>query len=156
MKTEIKNNQYDVFISYAQTDSEWARSLAEVLSIRGVRVFSGFSEASFHPGEAYRRRFQKMLQDSEYVVVVVSESSANSAWVAFVVGAALSLGKEVVPVVSKEVPREDLSGPIRVRQALEKSEPETVAQQLLTMFSKEKAQRRRADGVHDEQTHRAG
>ncbi len=138
MKTETRNSQYDVFLSYAQSDSIWAKSLAEALSALGVRVFSDFSETSFHPGETFRRKFQHALQESEYVVVVVSEGSADSSWVAFEVGAALGLGKEVVPVVSREVAQESLSGPLKARKSFEKSEPETVAQQLLMEFSRRK------------------
>ena len=148
MSIKTRNSQYDVFISYAQADAEWARLLGEALSAHGVRVFSDFSEASFHPGENFRRKFEQALQESEYVVVVVSEGSANSSWVAFELGAALGMGKEVVPIISKGVRNEDLSGPIKLRKSLEKNEPEIVAQQLLTKFSKKQTRQHNQGGAY--------
>ncbi len=126
MKTA--NDTPKVFLSYSQPNQEWARSLAEALSKRGVKVW--FDEWDILPGDRLSDQIEQALRESEYVLMLVGEDSAESASSAFELGAAIGMGKTIVPVVSPSVPIESLAGPIRSRRFVRSSDTEQVAEQL--------------------------
>ncbi len=72
---------YDVFISYAHADADWARWIHQGLTNRGLRVF--LDEAVLRLGDRVNLEIEKGLEHSITVLLVVSRSSQSSAWVNF-------------------------------------------------------------------------
>lgn len=124
----LTNDNPRVFLSYSRADLEWARSLAEALQRRGVRIW--FDQWDILPGDRIDDQIEQALQESEFVVVLIGLNGGTSSWAAFELGAALGMGKKIVPVVSPAVPIESLAGPIRSRRFVRNLDTEEIAEQL--------------------------
>ena len=72
---------FDVFISYAHEDMEWAKWLHDGLSSRGLNVF--WDEAVLRFGDNLPARFERSLEHSIAVLLLLSRKSLDSAWVKF-------------------------------------------------------------------------
>ena len=92
----------NVFISYAQADSAFARKLAADLRHRNQSVWSADQELT--PGERWANVVDRAIQDSENFVVVLSDKSGSSNWIRTEVALALSQNKRVIPVFSTSQP----------------------------------------------------
>ncbi len=125
------HNSFHVFLSYSHSDREWANALAQALSKQKVKVWT---DSMIKPGELLTDSIATALEQSKYIVFLVSPSSAHSSWAAFELGAAIGMGKTVLPVVSSEVSDDELAGPIRSRKFLRESDPETLAVQLASVI----------------------
>lgn len=130
MSTSDESNDYHVFLSYSHSDREWANALAQALSRQKVRVWT---DSQIRPGERWADSIDTALTNSKYVVFLVSPKSNRSSWAAFELGAALGMGKPVLPVVSADVSDEELAGPIRSRKFIRESDTETLAAQLASV-----------------------
>ncbi|MGW1493963.1 TIR domain-containing protein [Streptomyces sp. NPDC002402] len=69
---------WDVFISYASEDKEVARSLAEALRSRGVKVW--LDELVLRIGDCLRRKIDDGLAHSTFGVVVLSKAFFAKGW----------------------------------------------------------------------------
>ena len=69
---------WDVFISHAFEDKEFARALADSLSKNGVRVW--FDEFELHVGDSLRRSIDKGLSKSRFGVVLLSPNFFAKEW----------------------------------------------------------------------------
>lgn len=83
-----------VFISYAHADREIARKLARSLGRRGVRVW--IDEGELRTGDSIVERIAYGIQETRFVVALISERSVHSHWcrkeLALAVHDGLSLG----------------------------------------------------------------
>ena len=86
-----------VFFSYARTDREFAGGLAK--SLRGYGHEPWLDELELAYGDTLIDRTQEELRSAAAVVVLISENSRNSQWVAFELGAATAQGKRIFPVL---------------------------------------------------------
>src|SRR5436190_17250986 len=68
----------DVFISYANSDRERARELANALSARG---FSVWWDRNIKAGQAFDEVIERELEAAENIVVLWSQASIASEWV---------------------------------------------------------------------------
>lgn len=68
----------DIFISYANEDLHWIRSLVEALEAQGWSVFW---DRTIPSGKTWREFIGKGLRDARCVVVAWSKTSIESAWV---------------------------------------------------------------------------
>lgn len=89
----------DVFISYASEDRNRVRPLAEALIERGINVWWDRSLAA---GQDYTAIIEKELKDAKAVIVVWTQSSANSTFVRDEAGRARDEGR-LVPVMLDQV-----------------------------------------------------
>ena len=73
--------QFDVFISYAHDDSEWAKRVYDSLlaTIPPNRIF--FDSQSLRAGDDWDERIQKSLENSRSLIVLWSDSAKASDWV---------------------------------------------------------------------------
>lgn len=85
----------DIFISYASEDRARVRPLAEALQERGFNVWWDRSLAA---GQDYTAIIEKELKDAKAVIVVWTQSSANSTFVRDEAGRARDEGR-LVPVM---------------------------------------------------------
>ena len=88
---------YKVFISHTHRDRDLAMDLAYRLTDAGVKVFP--VEKSEVNGESVITTVNPGLQRADEVIVIVSDSSVNSAGLNSQMGAALALEKRLTPIV---------------------------------------------------------
>jgi TIR domain len=68
-----------VFLSHAHLDKGIARQV--VLELRRHSVYCWFDEAELKPGDSLIQRLQTAIDNTDYLVVLLSPTSVSSAWV---------------------------------------------------------------------------
>ncbi len=121
-------NRFDVFLSHSTVNKNWTRLLASELRNRGLSVF--LDEDEIAPGTSWEDTVRDALRDCRAVVTVLDQSSAVSGFSAFELGAAIGLGKTVLPVVSKDLRVDLLPDPVRTLPQFSMEAPSTTATQL--------------------------
>lgn len=117
-----------VFISYSKADADWARSFAEALKQRGVRVW--LDQFQIAAGESLREGLETGLRESDVFVALFDPASSLKPNFFFELGAAISMGKRVVPIVPRELEESTLPLEVRSRRYLVKDSPENTADEL--------------------------
>lgn len=120
--------KYDIFISHAGQEREWVRNLVEALSKQGLKVW--YDETEVKPGDSFINQVEKGLRHSSNVVIIITPEATRSNWMALELGAALALHKPLIPVVSEDVPPQEIPGPIKLRKYLPKTDPTAVAKEI--------------------------
>jgi hypothetical protein len=87
--------EYQIFVSYAREDRERVERLVWALRDEGLKVTW---DKDFQPGEPYREKILTLLDNVPVVIVVWSEASKNSRFVADEVDRAGDRGGALVPV----------------------------------------------------------
>lgn len=119
-----------VFISHTARDTEWARSFAKALKDRGVSVW--FDEFEVQPGEPWRDALESGLRNSDVLVALLDAEAPAKPNLYFELGAAIGMGKKVVPIVSKDADLSALPLDLRLRRYLIRETPEQTAEELST------------------------
>lgn len=93
-----------VFISHSASDRGFAEHLAQVLSQRGVEVWTN---AEVRPGESWISQLRTAIETADAIIPVLSSRFAKSQWAEFEVSAALadrlSGGtKKIIPVLAEK------------------------------------------------------
>jgi nucleoside 2-deoxyribosyltransferase len=91
-----------MFMSYAGADRGIAEQVAK--SLKGSGVDLPVLPADIGPGEDIGEALRKALQESDAVVVVLSDASVNSAFVMAELGAAIALNKRIVAIKPSALP----------------------------------------------------
>lgn len=115
----MSDRAYDVFISYALSDSEIARGIAAALRTRGLKVWTN---EEISAGDRWDVKVQRALEESRSFVLLVSQDYVDGTWTAIELGAALNAsrrqGKRLVPVLVGAVRWAELPYGLRARQHL--------------------------------------
>ncbi len=117
-----------VFISHSTEDADWARSFAKALRDRGVVVW--FDEFEIQPGESPSDALETGLRNSDVLVALFDGDSASKPNLFFQLGAAIGMGKRVVPIVPKDMDPRVLPLDVRSRRYLIRDTPEQTAEEL--------------------------
>ena len=117
-----------VFISHSALDADWARSFAQALKQRGVAVW--FDEFDIHPGESLREALESGLRSSDVFVPLLDPGYPAKPALFFELGAAIGMGKKVVPIVPKGLDPGTLPLDVRLRRYLVRDSPENTAEEL--------------------------
>jgi len=117
-----------VFISHSVADADWARSFARALKERGVTVW--FDEFDVRPGDSVRDALEEGLRSSDVVVALLDADSPSKPNLFFELGAAIGMGKRVVPIVPKGLDPTALPLDVRLRRYLIRETPEETAEEL--------------------------
>ena len=113
-----------VFISYSHNDAEWVRAFADALRQEQVEVW--LDEWEIKLGESLRDALEAGLRQSDAIVAVVSRSNARNPNVFFELGAALGMGKRLIPVVSNDLEESLIPFDLRtLRYVIKGPPPET-------------------------------
>jgi hypothetical protein len=96
------HHHYDVFISYARTDSQRVRPLVDELRRRGYRVF--FDLESIEVGDRWKLRLEKSVRTSRTLVLCWSANAKTSEYVQFEYSKAEGIGKRVMPWLLDRTP----------------------------------------------------
>lgn len=118
-----------VFISYSSRDGDWAQAFAQSLEKFGLEVW--IDRLNLVPGQAWPATFEKALRESDVIAVVVNPAEALRPDLFFEVGAAVGMGKRLVPIVPKDYEPSELPYPLRVRQGIPRETPEETAKMLV-------------------------
>jgi FOG: Ankyrin repeat len=94
-----------VFISYSHVDRAVAGSIAEILKQLAIEYFLDTKDVNW--GDEITQKVKGGLEESSYVVIIISPASLKSQWVPFETGYALGRGAHILPFLthpSLEVP----------------------------------------------------
>jgi len=116
-----------IFISYSNNDCEWAKSFADALRQHGLRVWL---DNEIQAGESWREALEAGLRESDVVVALINPQTSFKANLYFELGAAIGMGKRVVPIVPHEMDNSRLPFELRMRRYLVRESPENTADQL--------------------------
>ena len=119
-----------VFISHQAHDTDWARSFAKALKERGISVW--FDEFDVQPGESWRDALESGLRESDVLVALLDADAPAKPNLLFELGAAIGMGKRVVPIVPKNLDPSALPLDLRLRRYLIRDTPEHTAEELST------------------------
>jgi hypothetical protein len=117
-----------VFISHSAKDADWARSFAQSLKQRGVSVW--FDEFEVQPGESLREAMETGLRNSDVIVTLLDTESPSRANLFFELGAAIGMGKKVVPIVPRGIDPSLLPLDLQRRRYLLRDTPEQTAEEF--------------------------
>ena len=118
-----------IFISSSAADRQWVQAFAAALRSQGGEVW--LDEQQLKPGEPIEPAIEKGLRSSDTVAFVLTPQSARRSNVLFELGAAIGMGKRIVPIIEKDMGIADLPLPLRIRYALTKESPDETARKLL-------------------------
>jgi fructose-bisphosphate aldolase class 1 len=126
-----KKPKFDVFISYShlESDREWVREFARALQERNLSVW--FDEEMIAPGEQVAEAINNGLRASKTVAVILSEGASQKPSMLFEMGAAIGMGKRVVPIVPPEVDPTQFPAPLQLRRFLNRRKPEETAAEFI-------------------------
>ena len=117
-----------VFISHTASDKEWARSFAKALKERGISVW--LDELDVQPGEPLREALESGFRNSDILVALLDAEAPAKPNLFFELGAAIGMGKRVVPIVPKGIDLNALPLDLRLRRYLVRDTPEQTAEEL--------------------------
>ncbi len=118
-------SEHRVFISYPFSEANWARDFAKSLQERGLDVW--LDQDRIRAGDPVLEAIESGLRESDVVVLLVTGDALNKPNLFFEIGAAIGMGKRLVPVVSPDVNPASLPLSLRVRRFLVKGSPEATA-----------------------------
>jgi predicted nucleotide-binding protein len=117
-----------VFVSYSVSDESWVREFTNSLRRQGFEVVLDYHDLEL--GSSLANALEEGLRKSSVIVLLVTPDSVRKPNFFFEMGAAIGMGKRLVPVISSEVDPSDLPAPLRERQYLVKATPEATAQEF--------------------------
>jgi predicted nucleotide-binding protein len=118
-----------VFISHSFSDENWVREFANSLQQRGLSVWS---DEPVPLGQSWTEAIEKGLRESNFIVLLVTADSLRSPNLFFELGAAMGMGKQLIPVVSKDLDPMLLPASLRERKYLLKNSPDATAQEFIS------------------------
>src|SRR5216684_1674361 len=98
----MKNPQ--VFIASSassEEEREWVQTFVNTLTSHGVSVW--WPESQLAPGEPWEDAIAKALRQSDTIALIVTPDSLHRPNIFFEFGAAVGMGKRVLPILSEEM-----------------------------------------------------
>jgi len=119
-----------VFISHSFSDAGWARQFANSLERRGLKVW--FDADAVQSGQSLSAAIEKGLRESNIIALLVTRDTVTRPNLFFEIGAALGMGKPLIPVVSKDIDPSLLPASLRERTYLVKNSPDITAREFVS------------------------
>ena len=91
----------EVFLSHATADREPVHFMRRQIEALGIDAY--LAEHDSRPGTSIAAKVDEALRHSHAVVVLITTTSINSAYVQQEVGLARAYGKPIIPIVEKDV-----------------------------------------------------
>jgi hypothetical protein len=117
-----------VFISHSSRDQEWVRAFSESLSAHGIQVWVDYD---IQAGKSLVEETERGLRESDTIIFVLTPENVRQPNLIFELGAAVGLGKRVVPILSRGLEPSTLPFPLKQRQGILRDEPHKTAETLL-------------------------
>jgi len=121
-------NEPQVFISYSHDDVEWVRRFAEALRQQNVNVWLG--EWQVRVGESLRDAIEAGLRGSDAIVSVLTQANARHPNAFFEFGAALGMGKPLIPIIPADLETSAIPFDLRTRRYLTRGAPDEAAREV--------------------------
>ena len=121
-------NELKVFISHAHDDTVWVHKFAEALREHHIQVW--LDDWEIKPGASIAEAFEAALRSSDAIVSVLTESNARRPNVAFEFGAALGMGKPLIPIIPADLEDAAIPFAFRSRRYLTRGEPDVAAREV--------------------------
>ena len=124
-----------IFISYSHSDPDraWVRDFARALESEKLSVW--LDREQLRPGDRWPEALERALRESDAIVALVGPASGSSSALFWELGAALGMGKRVIPVVPTEFETSQLPSPLRSRYAVRQGAPEETAKLVAATVS---------------------
>ena len=87
----------DCFISYSNTDQEFAKSVHSELEKHTITAF--MASVSLQPGQDWSKEIMENLRNSKWVILLASRAACSSEFVNQEIGVALHNAKNLIPIV---------------------------------------------------------
>lgn len=97
----MKKQQGLVFISHSPDDKEQKDEITSILENNGYKVWDEVKE--IHPGTDWLQEIEKPIRNSKAVLVLITRKSLTSEWVNKEIAYALSLQKNIYPLLLDDV-----------------------------------------------------
>jgi hypothetical protein len=102
MKEPLRRKRYSIFLSHSSQDAWLAKVIGEKIETTGVTVW--LDEMSLTGGEQVGNAIRDGVRGTNETVVLVSNASLQSQWVAAEIGMALALRKRITPLLNNVAP----------------------------------------------------
>ena len=102
-----------VFVSYDRGSARYARTLSAALRAIGVYTYSASDPV--REGESISHRIRASMKSSDILLAILTKQSARSRFIAFEIGAAEALGKQVILVLLEDIDLPKLGHLVRER-----------------------------------------
>lgn len=102
------SSHYDVFVSYAKEDSDFAKNLVKALKAKNISVW--YDGGELRLGDSILRRIEDGLEHSDFFLLLLSPEYFRKPWTQFERGVALGRGGKgrILPVLLKHFERKEL------------------------------------------------
>jgi len=102
-------SHYDVFVSYAKGDSDFAKSLVKALKARNISVW--YDQGELRLGDSVLRNVEDGLEHSDFFLLLLSPEYFKKPWTEFERGVALGRGgkNRILPVFLKRFEPKELA-----------------------------------------------
>lgn len=124
--TEGTDKKPLVFISHvADTDKSIATKFEDWIRVATKSQADVFvsSTDGITPGEFADMKIIQTLRDAHALIILLSPSAKNNAWLAFESGAFYGLGKPVIPIACRGAKPADFDGPLKQPQMADAADP---------------------------------
>jgi hypothetical protein len=129
---------YKVFIAHAAQDAPLALRIRERIEEVGAEAWLDSAESDF--GAGFLETVHGRLRQSDEVLVIASKRSVRNFWMSGEIGAAIALGKRIVPVMESVEPS-DLPAALRSLEAVDVSHLDRYLAQLVYRIRADKGKR---------------
>ena len=126
--TQNINRSPQIFLSYSHKDKQWVDIFVRKLKSAGVNIW--FDENEIKPGDTWREKLEEGLRLSDSIIMILSPESVSSSNLSFELGAALGMGKRIIPIVDRGIEASAIPGPIRHIRYLMMEDPEETAKDV--------------------------
>jgi nucleoside 2-deoxyribosyltransferase len=121
-------NEPKIFISYAQDDADWVHRFAGALREHHVYVWPDAEPAA--TDDAFLEAVEAGLRGSDAIVFVLTQAGAQNPNVLVELGAAMSTGKYLIPIVPADLDRSRVPINFKKRPYLIKGTPDVAAREV--------------------------
>lgn len=96
-RTKGTDQRPSIFLSYSQSDADFAKKVREVLSYLDVRIFT---HEELSAGENWPERLKAEIKSADLVIALATPKALDSSWVLQELGAAWALKKPIIAIGS--------------------------------------------------------
>ena len=129
---DLTQHPFHLYIAHSQGDFLLADRVHRILTHMGLRAY--MYEHFPHPGKPAGAAVLEAMRDSAQVAVLLTEVGAGSAWVHQELGAAIALGKPLIPIVDAGSPQAPGFSTLERAIVFDAQRPEVAIGQLLWLL----------------------
>jgi len=131
-------SKYKIFISYSHSDTDktWVREFARVLESKGIAVWLDVER--LRAGESLPKGIESGLRSSETIVTLITPENVKRPNLLFEIGAAMGMGKQVIPIISGGLDGSQVPYALRDRMFIVQKSPRETAEVVAVELARAK------------------